>query len=100
LVLEDLHWSDAPTVEWLHYMARRCDPARLLVVGTYRPVEVIVRKHLLQRVQAELRQLPQGKELVLDYLSESAVAAYLTRRFGALPQSARLAPLLHQRTRP
>ena len=98
LVLEDLHWSDPPTLEWLHYVARRRDPARLLVVGTYRPVEVIVRKHPLQKVRAELRQLPQGKELVLDYLSEAAVAAYLTQRFGALPQSARLARILHQRT--
>ncbi|HEX2276087.1 MAG TPA: AAA family ATPase [Candidatus Tectomicrobia bacterium] len=98
LVLEDLHWSDPPTLEWLHYVARRRDPARLLVVGTYRSVEVIVRKHPLQRVRAELRQLPQGQELVLDYLSEAAVAAYLTHRFGALPQSARVARLLHQRT--
>ena len=98
VVLEDLHWSDPPTVEWLHYVARRRDPARLLVVGTYRPVEVIVRKHPLQRVRAELRQLPQCQELVLDYLSDTAVAAYLTHRFGALPQVARVARLLHQRT--
>ena len=98
VVLEDLHWSDPPTLEWLHYVARRRDPARLLVVGTYRPVEVIVRKHPLQRVRAELRQLPQCQELVLDYLSETAVAAYLTHRFGALPQVARVARLLHQRT--
>jgi DNA-binding winged helix-turn-helix (wHTH) protein/tetratricopeptide (TPR) repeat protein len=98
LVLEDVHWSDLPTLEWLHYVARRRDPARLLVIGTYRPVEVIVRTHPLQRVRAELRQLPQGKELVLDYLSETAVAAYLTHRFGAVPQMARLAHTLHQRT--
>jgi predicted ATPase/DNA-binding winged helix-turn-helix (wHTH) protein len=98
LVLEDLHWSDAPTLEWLHYVARRRDPARLLVLGTYRSVEVIIRKHPLQRVRAELRQLPQGQELVLDYLTEADVVAYLTQRFGALPPLARLARTLHQRT--
>jgi predicted ATPase len=98
LVLEDLHWSDPSTLEWVHYVARRRDPARLLVLGTYRPVEVIVRKHPLQRVRAELRQLPQCQELVLDYLSATAVAVYLTHRFGALPPLARLARLLHQRT--
>jgi DNA-binding winged helix-turn-helix (wHTH) protein/tetratricopeptide (TPR) repeat protein len=98
LVLEDLHWSDPPTLEWVHYVARRRDPARLLVVGTYRSVEVIVRKPPLQHVRAELRQLPQCQELVLDYLSETAVAAYLTYRFGVFPQSARLTRLLHQRT--
>src|SRR5262249_21367942 len=38
LVLEDLHWSDTATIEWLAYVARRRGPARLLVLGTYRPV--------------------------------------------------------------
>jgi predicted ATPase len=30
LVLEDLHWSDGVTLDWLGYVARRRDPARLL----------------------------------------------------------------------
>jgi predicted ATPase len=32
LVLEDLHWSDVSTCDWLAYVARRRDPARLLVL--------------------------------------------------------------------
>src|SRR5207244_7899874 len=43
LVLEDLHWSDTATIEWLAYMARRRGPARLLVLGTYRPCGARVR---------------------------------------------------------
>ena len=39
LVLEDLHWSDPSTVEALAMLARRREPARLLVVGTYRAAE-------------------------------------------------------------
>src|SRR5262245_52280409 len=42
LVLEDLHWSDPSTVEAVAWLARRRDPARLLVLGTYRPVELIL----------------------------------------------------------
>ena len=38
LVLEDLHWSDPSTLAFLTYVARRRDRARLLVLGTYRPV--------------------------------------------------------------
>ena len=34
LVLEDLQWSDASTVEFLAYVARRTDRLRLLVLGT------------------------------------------------------------------
>jgi predicted ATPase len=32
LVLEDLHWSDRATLEWLAYVVRRHDPARLLIL--------------------------------------------------------------------
>ena len=42
IVLEDLHWSDFSTLDLIAFLARRRDPARLLVVGTYRPVDVIL----------------------------------------------------------
>src|SRR5262249_52623181 len=54
LVLEDLHWSDYATLELLTYLARRAGPARLLVLGTYRPVEVLLRRHPLAAVKQEL----------------------------------------------
>src|SRR5262245_15478544 len=59
LVLEDLHWSDHATLEWLAYMVRRHDPARLLLLGTYRPVEVMVHAHALRSIVAEVRHHPQ-----------------------------------------
>jgi DNA-binding winged helix-turn-helix (wHTH) protein len=37
LVLEDLHWSDHATLDLLSVLARRQEPARLLLLGTYRP---------------------------------------------------------------
>jgi len=37
LVLEDMHWSDTATLDWLSYVARRWEPARLLILGTYPP---------------------------------------------------------------
>jgi DNA-binding winged helix-turn-helix (wHTH) protein/predicted ATPase len=98
LVLEDLHWSDTATLEWLAYVARRRDPARLLVLGTYRPVEVIVHPHPLRTVITELRPHPRCAELVLDYLSEAAVAAYLQQRCGSTARLVDLAQVLHRRT--
>src|SRR5262249_18089681 len=50
LVLEDLHWSDTATLAWLACVARRQEPARLLVIGTYRPMDVLVRAHPLRTV--------------------------------------------------
>jgi predicted ATPase/DNA-binding winged helix-turn-helix (wHTH) protein len=98
LVLEDLHWSDGATLEWLAYVARRLDWARLLVLGTYRPVDAIVRAHPVRPVMQELQRHGRGVELALPYLPETGVAAYLGRRFGegALPDD--LARILRQRT--
>src|SRR5690606_2085778 len=41
LLVEDLHWSDQATVELLSYLAQRREHARLLVLGTYRPAELV-----------------------------------------------------------
>ena len=80
LVLEDLHWSDTATIEWLAYMARRRGPARLLVLGTYRPVETMVRVHPVRAMVQELMVHGHGAELALEEWSEAGVAAYLAQR--------------------
>jgi tetratricopeptide (TPR) repeat protein len=98
LVLEDLHWSDRATLEWLAYVTRRPDPARLLLLGTYRPVDAMVQAHPLRTVLTELQQHGQCAELALDYLSEGEVTAYLHQRFGGARLAADLAHMLYQRT--
>jgi DNA-binding winged helix-turn-helix (wHTH) protein len=80
LVLEDLHWSDTATIEWLAYVARRREPARLLLLGTYRPVEAIVRAHPVRPMVQELTVHGYGTELCLQEWSEAGVAAYLVQR--------------------
>src|SRR6266568_5055755 len=40
LVIEDLHWSDESTLEFLHFFARKIAGHRLLVVLTYRNDEI------------------------------------------------------------
>jgi predicted ATPase len=99
LVLEDLQWSDGATLEWLTYVARRRDAARLLLLGTYRPVDAIVRAHPVCTVMTELKQHQQGAELPLDYLSEDDVATYCGQRLRVSPLSEALTRVLHQRSR-
>jgi predicted ATPase len=81
LVLEDLHWSDASTLSLLAYLARRREAARVMIVGTYRPAEVMRRKHSLRSIVQELAQSGHCQELPLAGLSEHAVSEYVTRRF-------------------
>jgi DNA-binding winged helix-turn-helix (wHTH) protein/predicted ATPase len=97
-VLEDLHWSDAATLDLVGALARRRTPARLLLLGTYRPVEVIVRAHPLRALTLDLTLHRQCTELPLQLLSPADVVQYLGRRFGAGLRPAALAQALHQRT--
>jgi DNA-binding winged helix-turn-helix (wHTH) protein/predicted ATPase len=102
LVLEDLHWSDYSTVDLLTALARRQAAARLLVIGTYRPVDVIVSGHPVKALTQELLVRRLCQELPLELLPQSAVETYLARVFPTEAADAasflRLASLLHQRT--
>ena len=69
LWLEDLHWSDLSTVDALALLARRREPARLLVVGTYRLAEVIANGHPLRGLVRELEAHGQCRGLPLGFLT-------------------------------
>lgn len=96
LVLEDLHWSDTATLDWLNHVARRWEPARLLILGTFRPLDGLARGHPLRPVVQELRRHRQCQELMLDRWSRSGVAEYLSQRFAGKAYPRELAALLHQ----
>jgi hypothetical protein len=98
LVLEDLHWSDPSTLDLLAVVARRQEPARLLLIGTYRPPEVRRRAHPLHSVTQELQLHGRGVELPLTLLSEGAIAAYLASHLPGLPLLEHMTRLVHQRT--
>ena len=42
IALEDLHWSDHSTLALISYLTLRREPARLLLVGTHRPVDAVM----------------------------------------------------------
>jgi predicted ATPase/DNA-binding winged helix-turn-helix (wHTH) protein len=98
LILEDLHWSDVSTLDWLSYIARRGDPACLLLVGTFRPQEVQAQTRPLHAVAHDLLRHDKAVDRALTNLTEADVAAYLTQRFGQHLQVVALARHLHQRT--
>ena len=98
LLLEDLHWSDSATIDLLGMLARRRDPARLLVLGTYRPADVAGAAHPLKPVKQELQVHGYCQELHLEFLSLSAVEQYLSRRFSGHGFPSELARVLHRNT--
>jgi predicted ATPase len=73
LLLEDLHWSDFSTLELISAIARRSETARLLIVGTYRPVGMLAHDHPLRTMKQELELHRCYEELRLKLLSEEEV---------------------------
>jgi transcriptional regulator with XRE-family HTH domain/tetratricopeptide (TPR) repeat protein len=55
LLLDDLHWADASSLDLLQHLARQTRTARLLLLGTYRDVAV-GRQHPLQTALRDLRR--------------------------------------------
>jgi DNA-binding winged helix-turn-helix (wHTH) protein/predicted ATPase len=96
LLLEDLQWSDYSSLDLILYLATRRDPARLLLLGTFRPVEVILSGHPLKAVKQGLQIHRQCEEIQLGFISETVVADYMDARFPGA--SAELARLVYTRT--
>lgn len=95
LLLEDLHWADHSTLDLLTYLARRSDPAQLLLLATYRSGEAMAR---LEQLQAALGARNQCVTLRLPCLSSAAIGAYLTQRLGPHQLPGNVATLLQLRT--
>jgi DNA-binding winged helix-turn-helix (wHTH) protein/predicted ATPase len=98
LVLEDLHWSDVATVELLTSIARRPESARLLILGTYRPADAVVRTPALAQAIHELEGHGQCQQLDVELLTRGDVGAYAAARLGGT-YSEEAADQIFQRSR-
>jgi AAA ATPase domain len=96
LVLEDLHWSDPSTLDVLSYVAQRSEPCRLMVLATYRPTDVILRRHPLRGLASELRARRRSEQLALGRLTVDAVHQWLAYLCSSPPHA--LVAWLHRRT--
>jgi predicted ATPase len=72
IVLEYLHWGDRGTLDLLQHLARNLQGARLLLVATYRDVEVD-RSHPLSATLAELRRIGSFGRVLLRGLTAEEV---------------------------
>jgi tetratricopeptide (TPR) repeat protein len=76
IVLEDLHDADKGTLDMLTHVSRHLSGARLLIVGTYRDVEVD-RTHPLSAALAELRRVSTYGRVILRGLNADEVRRML-----------------------
>jgi DNA-binding winged helix-turn-helix (wHTH) protein/tetratricopeptide (TPR) repeat protein len=97
VILEDLHWSDGPTLDFLLRVAQGREPAKLLIIGTYSPAEAKKRTRSVVQLVRQLRLRDSCRELPLRLLSQQGIASYLHRRLGG-PVASDFARLLYLRT--
>jgi tetratricopeptide (TPR) repeat protein len=95
LVLDDLQWSDAATLELLSDLAGSLSDTPMLVAGVYRSDE-LPREHPLRRTRTELRRRRALNEISLEPLDQAGTAALLERELGAAP-SRPLVRAIHDR---
>jgi predicted ATPase/DNA-binding SARP family transcriptional activator len=70
--LDDLHWADPDTLDMLGYLVSRLVASPLLIVGAYRPGEVLS-DHALVALQRPLHHGGLNEELELARLSKATV---------------------------
>ena len=66
LVFEDLHWADPSTVDFISALARRRSGGKLMLIGTYRPVDVALVQHPLKTVKQDLLVHQLCREIALE----------------------------------
>jgi DNA-binding winged helix-turn-helix (wHTH) protein len=84
LHLDDLHWSDPSTLEWVTAFARRRERAPVLLVASYRQEEENGNGLLAENV-TDLSVRQACSIVRLEALDERAVMQYVMRRLPAAP---------------
>jgi DNA-binding winged helix-turn-helix (wHTH) protein/tetratricopeptide (TPR) repeat protein len=95
LVLEDLHWADLATLDVISTFARRQGPARLLLVGTLRPLAT-ASQTALSSLLHDLAIRDLCGEIHLDGFATAEVSEYLSRQFTEATFADDLARSLHR----
>lgn len=98
IVLEDMHWSDAASVDALEYLLRRDGLGKLLVVATFRPSDAGSGNPFSGFVQ---RSVPRAavREIKLAPLSEADLARVLGARLEGAQHDAELVRALFERSK-
>jgi AAA ATPase domain len=84
LVIEDLHWADPSTRDFLVFLVRNARTEPLFVLATYRSDE-LHRRHPLRPVLAELERAPRVQRVVLERFTRDEVTQQLTGILGDEP---------------
>jgi AAA ATPase domain len=95
VVLDDLHWADPASLRLLEFAAQHTWFERLLLIGTYRDVEVEAADHPLAPLLLQL--VSKATTVTLTGLERDEVGALIARTAGREPDPELVAEV-HRRT--
>jgi len=100
LVLDDLQWASPTTLQLFHYLARSVRGARVLLIGTYRPEELLPGaasgRHPLREVLQRMGREHLYEEIRLGALDAEAVGALAAAYMNAPAPDEDFGALLHR----
>ncbi len=73
MIVEDVHWADQATLDFLRFIGRRIGTSKAVVICTYRDDE-IGPDHALRPVLGQLSALESTQRMIVPSLSSKAVA--------------------------
>jgi ATP/maltotriose-dependent transcriptional regulator MalT len=86
LVIDDLHWADRSTRDFLAFLARNVCRQRLLVVSTFR-IDELHRRHPLRPFLAEIERTELASRVPVERFSREELGAQLTSILGTVPDA-------------
>lgn len=97
LLVDDIHWADRASIQWLAHMSRRMGDLAVLLIGTLRASELApspAERDLSPVVDEELHLLPLTPEGVRQLAAQLAGSPVDDREYERLLQLSRGNPLL------
>lgn len=98
LFFDDLHWADSSTIDLLAYLAITFARARILVIGTYRPSELLLSKHPFISLKRDLQVRGMCRDIEVEFLTTNDVEQYIDLEFPGNAFAREFATLIHSKT--
>ena len=97
IFLDDLLWADAASLQLFHYLSRRISRHRIMLIATYRDVE-LEESHPLNRLILDLHRERLLNQITLSRFTVDFVAKLISNNLGGGGVSEELAQLIYDKT--
>jgi predicted ATPase/class 3 adenylate cyclase len=97
ILVDDIHWADTSSLELLQHVARHTRANRVLLLGTYRDVEVN-RQHPLEAALTDLGRERLTHEIVIRRLDEKGTGELVAATLGGAEVDPEFVSVVHRQT--